>query len=350
MPALRTASVSWKVPLALSVLSVAACAVMPGTAEAQAAASPAVLSADTRFHVDPESDAAEQAEAWVDRPEDAASMRYLAGAPVATWLGDWNVDVTSAAREQIEAAGGDTVVLVAYNMVGRDLGYYSAGGASSQGEYRAWIDALAAGLGDGPAVVVVEPDALPHLTALPEDGRAIRLQLLRYAVTTLAARPQTAVYLDAGHAGWHDAATTAALLESVAAEDAAGFSLNVSNYFRTEKTVAYGQAVLAELADASGLGFVVDTSRNGVGPLLAEDDPLGEAGAGERWCNPPGRAVGELPRALPGPAGVDAYLWIKRPGESDGECRGGPAAGSWWPEQALSLVRNAPKLDLDGSR
>ena len=34
-------------------------------------------------------------------------------------------------------------------------------------------------------------------------------------------------------------------------------------------------------------------------------------------------------------------LWIKTPGESDGECHGGPAAGAWWPTYALGLARRA---------
>lgn len=42
-----------------------------------------------------------------------------------------------------------------------------------------------------------------------------------------------------------------------------------------------------------------------------------------------------------GEPALDAYLWIKRPGESDGECRGGPAAGQWWPEYALGPARNS---------
>jgi endoglucanase len=38
---------------------------------------------------------------------------------------------------------------------------------------------------------------------------------------------------------------------------------------------------------------------------------------------------------------VDAYLWVKQPGASDGTCRAGaPPAGHWWPEYALQLVRN----------
>ncbi|GFH79734.1 hypothetical protein Sgou_44040 [Streptomyces gougerotii] len=80
--------------------------------------------------------------------------------------------------------------------------------------------------------------------------------------------------------------------------------------------------------------FVVDTSRNGNGPFT-DGDPA------ERWCNPPGRALGEAPTTRTGDDLVDAYLWIKRPGESDGECKGGPKAGQWWPEYALGLAKAA---------
>ena len=38
---------------------------------------------------------------------------------------------------------------------------------------------------------------------------------------------------------------------------------------------------------------------------------------------------------------VDAFLWIKTPGESDGTCSGGPAAGKWWGEYALGSCRGA---------
>ena len=41
------------------------------------------------------------------------------------------------------------------------------------------------------------------------------------------------------------------------------------------------------------------------------------------------------PTAQTGDPLVDALLWIKRPGESDGACNGGPPAGTWWPEDAL---------------
>ena len=37
---------------------------------------------------------------------------------------------------------------------------------------------------------------------------------------------------------------------------------------------------------------------------------------------------------------VDTNLWIKPPGESDGPCNGGPAAGVWWPAAARELTRD----------
>lgn len=39
-------------------------------------------------------------------------------------------------------------------------------------------------------------------------------------------------------------------------------------------------------------------------------------------------------------ARLDAYLWLERSGECDGECHGGPGAGQWWQEMALELVQN----------
>lgn len=104
--------------------------------------------------------------------------------------------------------------------------------------------------------------------------------------------------------------------------------------------------------------FVIDTSRNGLGPwqypAATYPDP-------QDWCNPPGRGVGLRPTADTGDTLIDAYLWIKVPGESDGECTRGlgpagttvdpewgridPAAGKWFPEQALQLAKLAnPKL------
>ena len=117
----------------------------------------------------------------------------------------------------------------------------------------------------------------------------------------------------------------AARLRSAGVADADGFALNVSNFSTTEANVAYGRALSSALG---GAPFVIDTSRNG-------------NGRGDDWCNPSGRAVGERPTSSTGQAAVDAYLWLKRPGESDGTCNGGPPAGTFWAEYAIALVRTA---------
>jgi endoglucanase len=57
------------------------------------------------------------------------------------------------------------------------------------------------------------------------------------------------------------------------------------------------------------------------------------------WCEPSGRALGDRATASTGDPLADAYFWIKRPGESDGTCNGGPVAGQWWAGYALGLAQ-----------
>jgi endoglucanase len=125
----------------------------------------------------------------------------------------------------------------------------------------------------------------------------------------------------------------AARLQQAGIESAAGFALNTSNFQWTDDSVAYGVAISDAIGAEEGTHFVVDTSRNGNGPLRGD--------RAQAWCNPPGRALGTPPTTDTGDPVVDAYLWIKRPGESDGQCRGGPAAGQWWADYALGLARNS---------
>ncbi len=126
------------------------------------------------------------------------------------------------------------------------------------------------------------------------------------------------------------AATIARRLRAAGVAQARGFSVNVAGFETTARSRAYGRAISRRAGRAH---FVIDTSRNGAGP----------AGPGE-WCNPAGRALGEFPTTQTGDPLVDALLWVKRPGESDGECNGGPPAGTWWPDYALDLARRAAGL------
>jgi len=130
--------------------------------------------------------------------------------------------------------------------------------------------------------------------------------------------------------------------------------------------------------------FVIDTSRNGQGPFYSTayaNAPYNQPATvittlqNGGWCNPPARGLGAPPTANTGIALFDAGLWVKTPGQSDGTCdsAGGarawdygtyepagwpttaaqqatfdplwglydPAAGTWFPQQALDLAQRA---------
>ncbi len=279
--------------------------------------------------VDPSSQAAGRARQATGA--DAELLGLIAAQPQADWVGEWTGNVEAAARRMVEAAAAKDAlrVMIAYNVPNRDCGSYSRGGVKDGSAYREWITGLARGIGDGRAVVILEPDALGLLTKClsPADQEA-RLAMLRYAVRALRQRPNTAVYLDVGHPNWLPVDDAVGRLEAAGIREAHGFSLNTSNYVATDKNVVYGRAISEKLGGK--VPFVIDTSRNG----------KGEAPNNE-WCNPRGRGLGHTPTVQTGDPLVHAFLWLKRPGESDGPCNGGPAAGQWFQEQALELARNA---------
>ncbi|WP_260726479.1 glycoside hydrolase family 6 protein [Dactylosporangium roseum] len=291
------------------------------------------------FFVDSSGPAAVQVAQWeAQRKADADQIRKIADRPVALWIGGGSgaVDAKVDAVIGRAAAKGQLPILVAYNIPHRDCGNFSAGGAASADEYRAWIRSFAAGVKGRPVVVILEPDAVPHAVEGCADGPA-RLALLADAVGVLKATGSASVYLDAGHAHWiTDMKRLASALQKADVASADGFALNVSNFIVTSENLSYGNRV----SDALGgkAHFVIDTSRNGAGPLPG----TGDVNGGPRWCNPPGRLLGQAPTADTGQQRLDALLWIKRPGESDGACRPGePEAGQWWPDYALDLAKRS---------
>ncbi len=285
---------------------------------------------DQPLYVEPGGSASTQAKSGTGaRPADAALIRWIAQQPQGLWLGDWHTDVRAVVARRMRAAraNGTVPVLVAYNIPDRDCGQHSHGGASDPAAYLRWIDKVARGIGAGPATVVLEPDALAGMGCLPRSARLERTRMMSAAVDRLTAAGGTAVYIDAGNPGWVPAPLMAKRLRAAGVARSRGFSLNVSGFETTERVAAYGRAISRRTA---GAHFVIDTSRNGNGP-----HERGE------WCNPPGRALGAAPSTETGDPLIDAYLWVKRPGESDGTCNGGPEAGTWWPEYALDLARRA---------
>jgi endoglucanase len=256
-------------------------------------------------------------------------LTTVANTPQAYWLTPGPSASTVAKYVGDAQAAGAIPVLSIYGIPHRDCGSFAAGGLGSGAAYRTWIDGIAAGLGGSRAAIVVEPDALAMADCLSGDQRQERFDLIRYAVDTLTRNPAAAVYVDAGHLRWHSPEEMASRLNQAGVERARGFSLNVANFFTTEEEIGYGEAISGL---TNGSHYVIDTSRNGNG--AAPDSPL-------HWCNPSGRALGVPPTTQTAGPHADAYLWIKRPGESDGTCdKGDPPAGTFVNQYVIELARN----------
>lgn len=288
------------------------------------------------FWVNPDGNAARQVAEYGKEKmaEDARLIDRIASQPVAEWIGVEDPEGETRGFTEAAAKADRDALLVFYNIPHRDCGQYSKGGASDGNAYRAWLDKAIAGIGERRATVILEPDALLHVVdrCTPPRFHEERFALLKEAVGKLKARSGVKVYLDAGNPGWKDdPGVLVEPLKRAGIDEADGFALNTSNFQTTEANAKYGRRLSRMVGDKP---FVIDTSRNGNGPYT-EGDPA------ERWCNPPGRALGRQPTTRTGQDRVDAYLWVKRPGESDGHCKGGPQAGEWWPDYALGLVRNA---------
>lgn len=326
-------------------------------------------------------------------------------------------------------------VLVAYDIPGRDCAQYSAGGALNQADYEAWISAFAQGIGSRKAVVILEPDALgnmPSNCGLPSSVYPFtdseRIAELQYAVGVLERDPGVRVYLDGTHSSWLSVGAMTQRLLSADVQQAQGLFVNVSNFQSTAELVDYGTWIsdcIAMVTDPSNalfnnpsscasqyypatqsdfstwdlttqwyaahMGnavatthFVIDTSRNGNGPNNMQayaaapynqpSSVISTLKNGD-WCNPPASGLGLRPTANTGVPLLDAYLWVKTPGQSDGQCdaAGGvrawdytaytqpgwpttpsaqstfdplwglndPAAGAWFPQEALQLAQLA---------
>lgn len=314
-------------PRTMYVLVVAAVSALLTAASGIAFTAARPVVAIPALYVDPNSPARV---AMAADPGDAAAAQ-IAAVPSARWFTEATPvsDITAAVSGYVggAAAASAMPVLVLYAIPGRDCGGFSGGGFSTGSEYAAWVRGVRSGIAGRPAMVIVEPDALTGLDCLVPDAREARYTQLADAVAQLQADHSTAVYVDGGHSQWLTPTELATRLRRVGAR---GFSLNVSNFFTTSEQQGYGERVSALL---DGATYVVDTSRNGLGP--APDGPL-------NWCNPPGRGLGKRPTTVTDAPHDAADLWIKEPGQSDGECdRGDPPSGVWFPSYAAELITRA---------
>jgi cellulose 1,4-beta-cellobiosidase len=291
-----------------------------------------------------------------------------------------------------KGSGEEVVQLVVYDLPGRDCAALASNGELGPTEidkYKTqFIDPIAAILSDSKysslrIVTTIEIDSLPNLvtntgskaTATPACDTMLAngnyVKGVGYALNKLGAIPNVYNYIDAGHhgwLGWDDNFTPSANLFKQAAtavgatvDDVHGFITNTANYsalkennFTINDSVAgksvreskwvdwnryvdelsYAQAFRNQLVSVgfnSGIGMLIDTSRNGWGGTARPTGPGAttsvdtyvDGGRYDRrihmgnWCNQAGAGLGERPKAAPA-AGIDAYVWMKPPGESDG--------------------------------
>jgi cellulose 1,4-beta-cellobiosidase len=282
-------------------------------------------------------------------PAHAALVRKVAQVPTAVWI-------DSIARTGLVAKTLDAVaathdpamvpVFVLYDLPNRDCAAKSSAGelaVEKDGEKRyaaEVVDPIAAAFrahASQRAIIVVEPDSLPNIATnlnnpkCAASDHAYRASIA-YAVKSFA-MPNVSVYLDAAHSGWlgwdgnRDKIAkvfSEVLTAAGGADKIRGFAINVSGYGaidgdaskKLEKSnpcdneTVYADKLAESLAKVgvTDKGFIIDTSRDGV--------PYARTKGGN-WCNVKNAGFGPRPRVQPSPR-VDAYVWIKPPGESDG--------------------------------
>ncbi|MDP9799747.1 cellulose 1,4-beta-cellobiosidase [Catenuloplanes nepalensis] len=229
---------------------------------------------------------------------------------------------------------------------------------------------------------IVEIDSLPNLVTNVDGAAGTEMcrtmkanngyvEGVGYALAKLGPIANVYNYIDAAHHGWIGWDTnfgpTATLFAQAANASGStvanvhGFITNTANYsalkepFVTITSTVNGQSVRQskwvdwnfytdELSFAqafrneliakgfrSDIGMLIDTSRNGWGgpnrPAAASTSTVMDTWVNEsrvdrrihagNWCNQSGAGLGERPKAAPEP-GIDAYVWVKPPGESDG--------------------------------
>lgn len=264
--------------------------------------------------------------------EEASAAAVIAKYPVAVWLSSFydRKGLVELIKRNLKAAerAGETPVFVTYDIPFRDCGGKSAGGAPNVDEYLDWNQQIVDTLQGHRAVVLVEPDSLGQLSLCPAKT-GDRTGTIRSAVNAFyhAGIP---TYLDGGNSSWISADTMAKRLRAAGVDRARGFFTNVANYQRDEDERRYAEHLSEILGDQ--VHYVIDTGRNGQGWRGT-------------WCNGRGAGLGRPPEIAHDDERLDAFLWVKTPGASDGRCTDGPGPGKWFASYAVDLVKNRNPKD-----
>lgn len=280
------------------------------------------------------SSSTDQVDTWVSQHPTDGRMPVIrdriASQPQAYWVGGWSSRANVTAVTNAAAAQSATAVLVFYNRPNRDCGGASSGGAATYAAYDTWVKDMAAGLGTRQVAVILEPDAMTEACRTSASFAALN----RAAGFIHAANAKAKIYYDIGHSGWK---VNVSELKTAGVEtNGDGVASNTSNFNKTADEIIYVKSVLGQLSNKD-LRAVIDVSRNG-----------GAVPPGGTWCNPAGTKLGRNPTVNTGDPLVEALLWTKDPGESDGPCGTSSAqAGTFDPQLAYDLAWDAPASPAD---
>ncbi|CAE6519565.1 unnamed protein product [Rhizoctonia solani] len=281
------------------------------------------------------------------KSELAAKAAKVAQVPSFIWISDTAAVSTisgylkNASDIQKSTGKKQIVQLVVYNLPDRDCSAKASDGEfhlnnAGESRYEAYIKSVASQLQRYPDVSVaisLEPDSIGNLVtnlAVPKCGNAApaHKRLLGLAVALLQF-PNVSLYLDGAHAGWlgwpdNLAPTAAALGEIIknakthnANATVRGLVTNVSNYNGLGNQEQQGRDELKYINDLAPLltaagypaHFIVDQGRSG-NQVAARD--------GGDWCNFKYAGFGPRPSTTTPSPLVDAIVWVKPGGESDG--------------------------------
>ncbi|ETV90562.1 hypothetical protein H310_14687 [Aphanomyces invadans] len=255
-------------------------------------------------------------------PQLQGALNELSKYAVATWYTDrWGDAVNDLLQK---CTGSQVPSIVIYGLPNKDCadGFSSGGTNKDAAMYKAWVQSLVARVGSREVVYVLEPDAIGLLSNNYCAKQFNYLDNLKLALGLISAgNPNAKVYADV--ASWANIAeATKVLNELKSAGRLHGVTINTSNYKTNGQLLSFCSAISSA---TGGLRCVFDTSRNHRGSV------------GDEWCNSRSAGIGAPPGSDTGNALVDFNLWLKVPGESDGECNGrtpdarvGPSAVGLW--------------------
>jgi len=187
------------------------------------------------------------------------------------------------------------------------------------------VNAVKAAVGNFPALIFVEEDAIDTICWRNPAVVKQREQLLKYEIDTLSQLPHALLYVEGGTSDANNPRQVARVLNASDAYKIRGFFTNDTHFNWAYKEIQFGNKV-AMLTH--GLHFVVDTRGDGNGPLKNKN-PVKYGN--EQLCNPAGRGLGPKPGASDGSTYgmyspyLDGFVWVTTPGESaNSTCPGRP--------------------------